>query len=177
MKKTRIKSVRPLISTREQAERVLGELAGLAIQRDAHVNEMNAAIVAIREAHEEPLAAIAKQMDEKTELLRGWAESNPEEFGKRKSIDMTHGTLGFRTGTPKLKTIAGWTWARVLDALRASIEDNWLRTKVEVDKERMLADHAAGTASDAVLKSYGVKVVQDEAFFVEPKLEVTQEAA
>lgn len=178
MKSARIKTTSPLIATREQAERLLGEIAGLTITRNAIANNLDADIKLARDKAEPQITALNQQLKEKTELLRGWAEANPEEFGKRKSIVFAHGVLGFRTGTHKLKTLTRHTWDTVLARLRAvGWGAAYVRVKEETDKERIIADFNQDLLSDGELTAIGVRVVQDEAFFVEPKLEEDAKAA
>lgn len=168
---TRIRTTSPLITTREHAERVLGEIAGLSIQRNSHRNEMDKAIQHIRDEHEPHLAAIDRSLKEKTDLLRTWAETNSHEFAKRRSISLLHGTIGWRLGTPKLKTIARRTWATVLETLKGTGRTDLVRVKEETNKELILAQAASGSLAPSDLKAIGVQVVQEDAFYVEPKLE------
>jgi hypothetical protein len=80
---------------------------------------------------------------------------------------MVHGLVGFRTGTPKLKLLSGWTWEKVLEFISVNQLMDLIRTKKEVDKELILANRDC--IKPETLKQIGIKVVQDEAFFVEPK--------
>ena len=90
-------------------------------------------------------------------------------FVKRKSLDTTHGTLGFRTGTPKLKTLKGFTWASVTNLLQEFLP-NYVRTVTEPAKDKLLADRDDEIVQKSLGK-VGLMVVQDESFFVEPKKE------
>lgn len=183
MTQNRIKLTRPLVDTRAKAEEILGEIAVLTLERNGATIQMDRELTAVRENYDAPIAAYGKQIAEKTALLEGWASANPEEFPKdRKSIDMVHGTVGFRTGTPKLKTLFRKTWEAVKETLKAFGLIQFVRGKEEVDKEKIIAAYQAKEIGDNDLKKVGVAVVQDETFFVEPKLEeltsrTTQEAA
>lgn len=176
--KSRIKTTAPLIDSREQAERMLGEIAGLTIARNHVANNLDRDIQLAREKAEPQITALNQQLKEKTELLRGWAETNPEEFGKKKSIVFAHGIVGFRTGTPKLKTLTRKTWDTVLATLKGlAFGAAYIRIKEEIDKERILSDYAQDALVDSDLTTLGVRVVQEESFFVEPKLEEVAQAA
>lgn len=177
MSKNRIK-LPTTILTRAHAEELLGEIATLTIEQRAQKNELDRELTAAREKYEAPLGALTKQIEERTVILESWASANPGEFPKqRKSIELLHGTLGYRTGTPKLKTLPKWTWDRVLEKLRELGKPvlGFIRTKEEVNKEAILNAVAEGHLLDREERNFGVAVVQDEAFFVEPKLE-TQDA-
>jgi phage host-nuclease inhibitor protein Gam len=132
---------------------------------------MDAEIQAVRGTYEERLATLAPALAEKTEAARSWAEANPAEFGQRKSIEFAFGVAGFRTGTPKLKTILKWKWDAVLDALRGSRWGaGYIRVKEEINKEQIIADVGAGVLSAADLRKAGAQVTREESFYVEPKL-------
>lgn len=167
---TRIKRTGRAIETRAQMETLVGEIAELKIKERQLSADLDAETQAVRERYEAPLAAVRAQQDDKVALAQGWAEQNPEEFGKLKSIAFTHGTVGFRTGTPKLKPLTGWTWDRVLEKLKTLGHGPWLRVKEDVNKEAILSAHAEGAVFDADLRNFGCRVVQEESFYVEPKL-------
>ena len=158
--------------TRARAEEILGEIATLKLERNQQTNEMDRDLTAIRERYETSFEALDKQINEKVALLETWAAANPDEFPKnRKSIEMIHGLIGYRTGTPKLKTLLRWTRAKVLEHLQDNEGNEYIRTKEEVDKDAILSDYAQKILNEERLKKIGVQVVQDETFFVEPKLQ------
>ena len=167
--KNRIKLTQPVLKSRLQVEDTLREIVGATLNRNKATLEMDKAITAIRERYEALLTECNKSIEEKTELVRVWAEANPEEFGKLKSLDFVHAIIGFRTGTPTLKTITGWTWDRVLEKIKAfPALLKHVRTKEEVNKQTLLLDRE--TIGDDGLRQIGLKVVQSESFFIEPKL-------
>ena len=181
MKKTRIRIVEKI--TRDEAEGYVNEVA-LAENRRRVLNaEMDEKILAIRERYGPDLEICSEHLKNLSLLLQTWAEANPQEFANKKSVEFPAGKVGFRTGTPKLKTVTGWTFARVLEKLQSL---KWgaafVRVKTEVDKEGIIAQVGQGLLQPAELREIGVKVEQDESFFIEPDLtpfsnRVTQEAA
>lgn len=82
---------------------------------------------------------------------------------------MAHGTIGFRTGTPKLKTLKGFTWASALQLVKEFLPD-FIRRTEEIAKDKMLADRESEGMTEKLSKC-GITVAQDETFFVEPKKE------
>jgi phage host-nuclease inhibitor protein Gam len=162
-----------MILSRMRAEEILGEIAVLKLEEREQKNALDRQLTAARERYEEPLSTLGKQIEEKTAVLERWAEQNPEEFARgRKSIEMIHGLLGYRTGTPKLKLLRGCSWDSVLLIVKNLAKfAGFVRVKEEVNKEAILAAASASRINDDELKQIGVKVVQEEAFFVEPKLE------
>jgi phage host-nuclease inhibitor protein Gam len=176
MKTTRIKINLPTITTREEAEAAMNDLALTINNQRKTLADRDEEILAVNQAYDADLAAYETDIRAKTESLRAWAEANPEAFPKGvKSAKMVSGVLGFRTGTPKLALLGrAFTWERVLSLLKAaSVWCNYVRKKEEVDKDAILG--AASQAKDKAefaddLKRFGLKVTQDETFFVEPDL-------
>lgn len=170
MSKSRIKTPTTTIHTREEMESLVGEIAALKTREQKFTAEMNRRINEIRVDYDAALGGIAEDLKGKMAIARDWAEAHPAEFGSGKSIAMTHGAVGWRIGNPALKTLSGWTWDRVLEKLRGGgIWIKYLRVKQEVNKEALLADR-----HELVLSEAGVRVVQEEAFFVDPKIETTE---
>lgn len=168
----RIKQVGPAIQSREQMERLVAEICEMTICMDAATAEMDERILKVRQDYELTLSRYQQDIDAKMAMAQAWAEANPAEFGSKKSIEMVHGTVGFRTGMPKLKLIVGWTWDRVKEALMTGNYRDYIRTKHEVDKERLLSD--SDRIGDA-MRTIGCRVVQDESFFVDPKRDSKEE--
>jgi phage host-nuclease inhibitor protein Gam len=165
------------IQTREDMERLVGEISALTIKKDTMKVQMDGYIQEVRERYEADLGGIDSALDEKMKLAKTWAQEHPEEFGKAKSLEMTHGIVGFRTGTPKLKTLKGWNWDRVLSSLKELNLGYLIRKKEDVNKEAILAEATKPRTSKEMIAAFGVEVVQDETFFVEPKRETMAESS
>jgi len=176
MKPMRIKVTLPVIKNREEAEAVMTELATAANEQRSLIALRDDQVLAINSKFEGDLAECAEMLNAKTDALRAWAECNPQEFPTGiKSIKLLSGTLGFRTGTPKLAPLSrAFTWDKVLELLRtAALWQPFVRKIEEVDKQGILALAAAEQDKDKIaeaLKRVGLQVKQDESFFVEPNL-------
>jgi phage host-nuclease inhibitor protein Gam len=161
----------PPIPSRAEMETLVREIAGLKLNEKFLAARMDAEIQAVRDRYEGHLASITVSLAEKTGAARTWAEASSAEFGGRRSIEFTHGVAGFRTGTPKLKTVLKWKWDAVLEALRGSRWGGaYIRVKEEINKEQIIADVGAGVLSAADLRKAGAQVAREESFYVEPKL-------
>ena len=168
------------IKTRSDMETLVREIAGLKLNEKFLAANMDAEIQGVRDSYETRLATLAQVLAGKTEAARVWAEANPADFARRRSVDFLHGTIGFRAGTPKLKTVAKWKWDGVLQSLRDRAWGRaYIRVKEEINKEQIIADVAAQVLRPADLRQAGAQVVREESFFVEPKLTQveTREAA
>lgn len=154
--------------TRADAEEALGRLAEKSYMRDMLTASLDLKLKAIREEYEEKIGALSVEIDQAFDALNIWADGHPGEFVERKSIEMVHGLIGYRTGTPKLKMLRGWTWERVAQAVQ-QVCPKYLRIKMEANKEALLDDRDV-IGKDG-MADVGVQVVQDETFFVTPKQE------
>ena len=102
--------------------------------------------------------------------MQAYAVENKEElFARKKSVESAHGVFGFRTGTPKLKNLKGFTWAAVTNLCKELLP-SYIRTSEELAKDKLLADRELPEVAEYFPK-IGVQVVQDETFYVEPKKE------
>ena len=171
--------------TREAADSAFATFA----KADASINKINADIelqcAKIREKRQAELTVLTQERDQAFDTLQAFATENQAElFSKKKSLDMAHGTIGFRTGTPKLKTLKGFTWASALELVKAFMPSSYIRKVEEIAKDKLLADRdledvkitESGlmeqevTMKEAMAKC-GIQVVQEETFYVEPKKE------
>lgn len=173
MKQARIKLTKPVINTRFEAEAAVREICELKNAYQMALAEMNAAVTEAKKTFEDKFAPVEKRILEKSALVQDWAEANPSEFNGAKSLDMVHGLVGWRTGQPQLKTLSGWTWDRVLDVIQKLPKlASYVRTSPTINKQQLLADRDQLGAEG--LRAIGVKVIQEEGFFIEPKLEQTE---
>lgn len=170
MVKTRVKKTIITGVTSEQVEAALSEFSQADSRIQKITAEMELKITAIRDKHAEELAELQKKKDDSMEILQVFATENKESpFSKTKSYKSAHGIFGFRTGTPKIKQLKGFTKESVLALVKAILPD-YIRTAEEVAKDRLLADRDKEEVAEKLSKC-GMVVVQDETFYVEPKKE------
>lgn len=155
--------------TSEQMEAAFADYA----RADARIQGINAKmdveITRIRERYADDLTELQESKERNFEVLHVFASEHPELFAKKKSFEGTHGTLGFRTGTPKLKTLKGFTWAACVNMLKELLP-GYVRTTEEPAKDKLLADRELDGVREFLPKC-GIGVVQEEAFYVELKKE------
>lgn len=155
------------IQSREEMEACVRNLCYLAITEDTLKSRMDEELAKVRDRYQAELANVRTDTAIELDRAHDWAERHPDQFGTKKSIAFVHGTVGFRTGTPKLKTLRGFTWLKVLEVLRKSAPE-YIRRKEEPDREKIIS-HAEHLGDE--LKTFGVKVVQEESFYVDPNRE------
>lgn len=132
--------------------------------------QMDEQMTKIREKYSSELDNIQKEKDEYFQVVQTYCTENQSIlFSKKKSYETIHGLVGFRTGTPKLKLRKGFQWGAVLELLKVK-SPSYVRTKEEVDKERLLIDRETSEAQ-LLMREVGVEVDQDEKFFIDLKKE------
>lgn len=154
---------------REKAEDAFARYADADARQQRITAQMDVQITKIREKYADTLDELQTVKDRSFDEMQAYALDNRDDFGKRKSIEMAHGVLGFRTGTPKLKTLKGFTWASATKLIKAFMPA-YIRTVEEPAKDRLLADREVPEVLNQFQK-VGIYVDQDESFFVEPKKE------
>ena len=170
MANTRQKKVVLAGITYEQMEQAFGDYALADAQAQGITAEMDKEITKIRERNAEQLAQLQATKDKAFEMMQTYATENRDTlFSPKKSIETVHGVLGFRTGTPKLKTLKGYTWNAVLHLLD-KLKPDYVRTKKEVAKYKLRAD-SDKAKMPALFTEVGIMVDQDETVYVEPKKE------
>jgi phage host-nuclease inhibitor protein Gam len=151
------------------------EVARNAVQIDYLTAQCAKAVQAAQARFNPYIEALQKQQNALLAQAEKFAEAHREELlpGKTKSTDTPLATYGFRTGMPQLKTLSKWNFTQVLDALVAAglKMTAYVRTKKEIDKEAILAAAARGSLTTADLSAFGLKVVQEESFYIEPKVD------
>lgn len=168
-KGTRKKAIIIESITRTEAEEIFSEFA----TADSKEQEINALIeqrcTEIRTEYQEELAQLKQTKEDRFSKLQQYAQENRDEFGDKKSMGLTHGIIGFRTGQPKPKLLKGFKWETVTNLLKKHLP-TYVRTTHEAAKDKLIADRK----EPAVIKNLercGLSIVQDETFFVEPKKE------
>jgi len=175
MPKTRTKksaSQVPVPQTRGDMENLLAQIAGIKRDEAAVKLNMDQEMAGIKARHAATLSTFTERLAPLVTAAETWATSNPAEFGKNKSIKFVHGTVGFRTGTPALALVSRkWNWTMALDAVQRLLPA-FIRSKPEIDKDAIIAQRDDQAILWA-LPNVGLKVVQDESFFVETELTTT----
>lgn len=156
--------------TREDAEKAFAEFAAADAKVRSIGAKMDLEMNKIREKYADQLAELEDAKERNFEIVQSFATENKDElFLKRKSVESAHGVFGFRTGTPKLKTLKGFTWSSVLKLCEEFLP-GYIRTTNEVAKDKLLADRDKEEVS-GLFDKVGIQVVQEETFYLEPKME------
>jgi phage host-nuclease inhibitor protein Gam len=156
--------------TSEQMEAAFAEYAAADASLEKIAAEIDLKVTAIREKYADKQAQLSEKKEKSFDVIQAFSIENRDVlFSKRKSIEGSHGTYGFRTGTPALKTLKGFTWASVTKLLK-EFYPGYVRTAEEPMKDKLLADRENEGAAN-MFEKIGICVKQDESFFIDLKKE------
>jgi phage host-nuclease inhibitor protein Gam len=177
-KSTRIKSTGldnrlDLEITVDRISYVQTELRQLEAERDAAVQDAQA-------MHAEVIAELQAEIKAKAALCEKFAEAHRTDLlpADKKSTETPLSRWGFRTGMPQLKLMSKWTWEKVVEAIdRRGLDEEYIRVKREPAKDAMLADLSAKghLGEDTQPSQVGVRFFQEETFFIEPKVDGSEQ--
>lgn len=153
--------------TNEEAEGIFAEYATADAKIQKITAEMDGKIIKIRESYDTQLTDLKTAKDGAFEKLQHFAQANPDQFTKKKSLEMTQGVIGFRTTPESVGKVKGFTWDAVTNMLKEFLPD-YVRTKEEPNKESILKDKEQ---IQHLFPKVGIKIEQSETFYVEPKKE------
>ncbi len=152
--------------------------------------DMNDQISALKERYEQAAGPLVAAREAELEGLRVWADAHRAALtggDKTKTVDLGTGLIRWRTRPPSVTLQRGIKIEEALRRLRGLGLGRFLRTKTELDREAILAEHAAPYPApevpDLPLSEYliraGIKVGSaGEDFVAEPtELELSEGAS
>jgi phage host-nuclease inhibitor protein Gam len=181
----------PSLKSREDFIRAVDEAARCTVELRKIEAAHDANIQAVQTIFGDQMQALQAECNALVAQAEKYAVEHRDELllGKLKSDETPLATFGFRTGMPALKLLSKWTWEKVLDALNAVSLRQFIRNKPEVDKAAIIAATDKGVITvayreeDGIHKGgvevfyhyaaadLGIRVAQDETFYIEPKLD------
>lgn len=169
----------PCIESAAQFQRVIDDIALATVQLRKLEATRDAKLQAIRTEWEPTCIQQVDRIKALGLMAEKYAAEHRDELfpGKAKSADTPLATYGFRTGMPSLKLLSKWSWEKVLQILEQFQMLSFVRTKLEVDKDAIIREARDGLISGRQLSDIGVKLVQNEAFYIEPKEKPAEAAA
>lgn len=170
------KRVEPTWNTWEEADERLREMCNLTSAQQKDEAELNKKLTAIREQFEGRMHERAGALAALEAQMEIFCERHRSEFGDKKSRELVHGVVSYRTHPPAVKLLnRKWNWGAVLDALKAQFA-RFVRTKEEPDKDAILAAYASSNIDDGELAGVGLMVDQSESFGIELRLDEAAQA-
>ena len=151
----------------EQAEEASAKFAQASARLNVIEALMNERINKIRNEYYEEIVRLNDEKESQYEVLETYAQQQKDNWGRRKSIELFHSVIGFRTGTPKVTKDKKFSWEGITELVKEKFP-SFIRTRTELDKEAIIA-----LRDDDVFlklkKACYVDVMQNETFYVETK--------
>jgi len=155
----------------DEVDRALLELgrAKAIVQHEEAI--LNNQIQNFRDAFDQRTSDARKQSTSLETEIENFCIENKFEFEKKRSVELVHGTVSFRTAKPHVAQLnRKYSWETILELIKKfSWSKKYIRIKEEPDKEAILADHAADVIDDLKLAAIGVKIDQREDFNIDIK--------
>lgn len=133
--------------------------------------KMNEEINKVKAKYADQVTELSEELEEPAEILEVFAKEQKNNWGKKKSLELLHCIIGFRTGTPKVGKKKGFSWEAVLELMKKNaLFEKFIRKTEEINKETILAEKDEKLLQKLQDLCF-ISVDQDEKFYVEPKVE------
>lgn len=166
-----------IITSREGLQAVVADVVALKLAHTQATAAMEAEIAEVQKFHQEHLLSLSRRLESKEAGVFVYCQKQRAElFPDKKSLDLLLATVGFELTPPRVEKCSGKdTYGKI--GLRLEGLD-WGEAYVrypepEVNKELILADRAKLTPKQ--LQEAGLKIEQDENFFIRPKSDVAEQ--
>lgn len=182
------------LSSRDELDRALLDLAQLAaveasLEADcavecARIKDRFQALMVVRDAAGQ--ASFADRRAELEGLIIDYCAEHRAELlpAGRKSLELTHGVVGWRLGKASVRVEGGPAWSKLVDGLVAAVRkalgklaglvatakaDEFFTVAVNPDKRAILAAYDAGTLKPRRCAQLGLQILPaEERFYIEP---------
>jgi phage host-nuclease inhibitor protein Gam len=156
--------------TAEEAVNTMKEYAHNTSQLKKLEAQIEMEVQKVKDKFKEHIENYQARAKEASDLLIHYAEFNSKKiFAEGKTVDLLHGVLILRTGTPKVDKLRSLTWEAAIEKLR-KISDSFVRDKSEVNKEAIIEVRDDVKLMERI-NAIGISVVQDETITVKSKEE------
>jgi phage host-nuclease inhibitor protein Gam len=133
--------------------------------------KMNEELNKVKSKYQDEITDLKEELELPIETLEVFAKEQQDKWGKKKSMELLHCVIGFRTGTPKVTKDKKFTWDAIVELVKKQKAFKpFIRTSEELNKDAILS-----CKDDEMLKTLKhecyIEVVQEESFYVEAKKE------
>lgn len=147
--------------TETEADTLVSRIGNLQRQVTDIETQMNAQLAEIKERHAQTAGEVNAEIESLFEALHAWAAANRDTLcpGRAKTAKLPSGELSWRVAPPSVRITQPDV---VVERLKAAGLTEFVRTKEDVDKTRVLAQ------PERVEHIKGIAIVQTEQFIVRP---------
>jgi phage host-nuclease inhibitor protein Gam len=162
--------------TLQQAEEASKTLAEKVNQLEKIKVKMNELVDKVKNRYSDQVTELREEVEEATKILEQYAYEQKSSWDKKKSFELPHNIIGFRTGTPRVTKEKKFSWEAVLELLKKNKAfKRFIRTKEEINKEAILSLNAANEKEKQLLLKLKDEcylfIEQGDAFYIMPKKE------
>jgi phage host-nuclease inhibitor protein Gam len=164
-----------IVVSREEMEIALREYRAARVEEQKLFAEHNEEIAAADNKLGVALQPVTERINQAFARIRAWADANPSEFEKTRSLMRLEGTLGYKLGNWTVKYRKGWTMRSVLDFMlkSRSLKKKYVRIEPELNKQALLGRRSSLMRRPGLLEKIGVWFDQEDTFFVTANLPTT----
>lgn len=120
----------------------------------AHLQaDLDEEIAALKERYQDRAKPLQESLNAKLVAVQTWAEANREkltEGGKIKTVRLGNGEIGWRVRPPSVRLKKGFTADMIVETCKKLGINRFVRTKLEPNKEAMLAEPEAAKLIDGI---------------------------
>ncbi len=174
--KTNNRILAPTLTSRDEFDAAASEVLLLQTEIDRLKAEEAGDIERIKGRYAEKLKPLVERTKARAALVKLYAVEHRAELlpTDAKSCEAGTARIGFRDGNPRTETLSKWTWEKATAAFRENNLTSYLKVSYEIARAKVLADGKEGflendQGEDVSLRVLGVKIEQDETFYIEPK--------
>ncbi len=165
----RCKAVTAVLDTLDQVQEAVRRIAAAIIGRSFAVAEKEKNLAIVRDSFAPVIAHLDKAIKAERQPIERWALRNLDLFAGKRSMELTHATIGFRLHPPAVAVDDAAAAIAELEKWPKSFRERFLRTTVELKLTDIRDAIEAGGPDAELLKGIGLSVGQDEQFYIEPK--------
>ena len=156
-------------------EEVLAQYAAAYNRETAIKKWMELEMTRIKDTYTQELLHLQRTKTSQEAVIRTFCKERKQVlFARRRRYITAYGTVGFRLGTPRLQPLEGHTWESILQQVKVWLPA-YIRPAETIAKDMLIADRATAAVAP-LLEQVGLRVVQEEIFFIEVKQPLAEAA-
>lgn len=156
------KKIESTLKSWDEVDISIKELAELNIRKTRLEGEQTLQINEIKKDTAEKAKGIDLRIKELEKDIERFTETHKEEFAKKRNKKLNHGTISYKI----VKRVCCSCVAEAIKALKALNLDFCIRTKHELDKDRIIAE-----VDESTLLKAGITIKKEDKLRIEPNYE------
>jgi len=139
--------------------------------------DLNAELQSVRDKYAKITGTQSARYNQIKGDIQAYCLTQKSEFEAQRSKDFPYAKLGFRYGKHKVSLLnRKYNWDIVIELVKKLFGGTYIRQKEELSKEAILSSYAEGKLTDQQVAGLGVKIEQEESFFIDLKWDELKEA-